>query len=182
MRTPVIAAINGPAIGIGATLPLWWDLRIASEQAKIGFVFVRRGIVPEANSTWILPRLIGFARAMDLMLTGRILTAAEALEIGLVSRVTAPERLVETAREMARDIAQSTAPASVAATRRMLWRQLVETDPRRAKRNEDAVFWWAGRQPDAAEGIQSFLEKRAPDWKMRASGELPPEVADLDED
>jgi enoyl-CoA hydratase/carnithine racemase len=179
MRTPVIAAINGPAVGIGATLPLWWDLRIASEQAKIGFVFTRRGIVPEANSTWILPRLVGFSRAMDLLLTGRMVPAAEALELGLVSRVVAHERLLDTAQEMAAEIAYKTAPVSVAVTRRLLWRQLMDADPRSAKRTEDAVFWWAGRQPDAAEGIVSFLEKRPPRWSMSPSGPLPDEVAEL---
>jgi enoyl-CoA hydratase/carnithine racemase len=181
LHKPVLVAINGPAVGIGATMPLWYDIRIASDQARIGFVFTRRGIVPEANSTWILPRIVGMSRAMDLLLTGRIVNAAEALELGLVSRVVPQDRLMEVAREMALDIARNTAPASAAIVRRLLWRQLMETDPRRAKRAEDETFWWAGAQADAKEGIASFLDKRTPRWSMSATGPLPPEVADLPE-
>ena len=176
LRTPILAAINGAAVGIGATLPLQWDIRVASERAKIGFVFTRRGIVAEAHSTWILPRLVGFATAMDLLLTGRVLTAEEALRCGLVSRVVPHDDLLPTVRAMAADIAKSTAPVSVALTKRLLWRQLMETDPRRAKTVEDEVFYWAGAQPDAAEGVTAFLEKREPAWKMAKSSALPPEV------
>ena len=176
LSTPIIAAINGPAVGIGATLPLHWDLRIASERAKIGFVFTRRGILPEANSTWILPRLVGLAKAMDLLLTGRILSAAEALEHGVVSRVVPHDELMASARKMAEDIARNTAPLSVAITKRLLWRQLSETDPVRAKALEDALFDWIGKQPDAAEGVLSFLGKRDPRWTGTAPDGLPPEI------
>ncbi len=181
LSTPIIAAINGAAVGIGATLPLQWDIRIASERAKIGFVFTRRGILPEANSTWILPRLVGLAKAMDLLLTGRILTAAEALEHGIVSRVVPADELMATATNIARDIAENTAPASVAITKRLLWRQLSETSPVRAKALEDALFDWIGKQPDAAEGVLSFLEKREPRWTGSAASGLPPEIAVDDE-
>jgi enoyl-CoA hydratase/carnithine racemase len=176
MRTPVIAAINGPAVGIGATLPLQWDIRIASERAKLGFVFVRRGICPEAASTWILPRLLGAARASELLLTGRILSAEEALGFGLVSRVVPHDDLLPVALGIARDIAESTAPVSVALTKRLLWQQLRETDPDRGKANEDLCFEWLGKQADAREGVESFLEKRAPDWKLEKTQALPPEL------
>ncbi|MCC6663869.1 MAG: enoyl-CoA hydratase/isomerase family protein [Polyangiaceae bacterium] len=173
MRTPVIAAINGPAVGIGATLPLQWDIRLASDRAKIGFVFVRRGICPEAASTWILPRLIGSARASELLLTGRILTAADALAYGLVSRVVPHEQLMEVAVGVAREIAEHTAPVSVAVTKHLLWHQLGETDPAVAKDYEDQWFDWIGKQPDAAEGVTSFLEKRSPVWKLAKSAKWP---------
>lgn len=179
MRTPVIAAINGAAVGIGATLPLQWDIRIASDKARIGFVFTRRGIIPEANSTWLLPRLIGVAKALDVLISGRILSAAEALEYGIVSRVVPHERLLEEATGLARDIAANTAPVSVAITKRLVWRQMLEPDPVRAKQNEDALFHWIGKQPDAAEGVNSFLEKREPRWSMSAARDLPPELDDL---
>jgi enoyl-CoA hydratase/carnithine racemase len=181
MNKPIICAINGAAVGIGATLPLQWDIRLASDRAKIGFVFTRRGIVAEAGSTWILPRIVGFARAMDLLLTGRILTAAEALEQGLVSRVVPHDDLLSVAQGIARDIAENTAPVSIAITKRLLWRQLMETDPRPAKELEDILFHWTGKQPDAGEGVTSFLEKRAPKWKMHPSRDLPDAIAPLRE-
>lgn len=181
MRTPVIAAIGGAAIGIGATLPLQWDIRIAADDARIGFVFTRRGIAPEAGSTWILPRLIGFGAAAELLLTGRTITAREALSLGLVSKVVRREELLYAAQQIGREIARHTAPMSVAITKRLLWHQLVRTDPRRAKEVEDRLFEWIGRQPDAAEGVESFLEKRPPRWRL-STADLPPDVADWPED
>lgn len=178
MNTPVIAAINGPAVGIGATLPLWWDIRLAAESARIGFVFTRRGITPELNSTWILPRLIGMSRAMEVLLTGRILSAAEALALGIVSRVIPDSELLSEAQALGRDIAEHAAPVSVAITRRLLWRQLQDMDPVRAKAREDELFAWCGRQPDAAEGIISFLEKRPPRWTMSAARDVPSALLD----
>lgn len=184
MRTPILAAINGPAVGIGATLPLHWDLRIASDRARIGFVFVRRGIVPEAHSTWLLPRLIGAARAFDLLLTGRIVDAHEALACGLVSRVVPHDELLPVVLGVARELAERASPVALANTRRLLWRQLLEPDPRAARRLEDEVFRWIGREPDAAEGVTAFLEKRPPRWGGRKSRDLAPglgEVPDTDE-
>lgn len=175
MRTPVIAAIGGAAVGIGATLPLQWDIRIAADDARIGFVFTRRGIAPEAGSTWILPRLIGFAAASELLLTGRTITAREALRLGLVSQVVRREELLYAAQHIAREIARHTAPMSVAITKRLLWHQLVRTDPRRAKEVEDRLFEWIGRQPDAAEGVDAFLEKRPPRYRA-STAELPRDV------
>jgi enoyl-CoA hydratase/carnithine racemase len=176
--TPIIAAINGPAVGVGATLPLWWDIRIASDRARIGFVFTRRGIIPEAGSTWILPRLIGMSAALDLLITGRMLSAHEALRLGLVSRVVPHDELMETALRTARDIAENTAPVSVAITKRLVWRQLFDSDPTSAREVEEALFRWVGKQPDAAEGVQSFLEKRPPRWSMRPQSDLPLELSD----
>ncbi len=182
MRTPVIAAINGAAVGIGATLPLQWDFRLASERAKIGFVFTRRGIIPEAGSTWILPRLIGIAPAMDLMITGRIVKADEALALGLVNRVVPGDDLEAAARALATDIARNTAPVSVAITKQLLWRQLMESDPVRGKRTETELFYWSGKQADAAEGVESFLEKRAPRWTGKVSSQMPEQLKELDGD
>jgi len=179
MRTPVIAAINGAAVGIGATLPLRWDIRIASDRARIGFVFTRRGVIPEANSTWLLPRIVGISVAAELMLTGRTVDAAEALRLGLVSRVVPHDELIPAARALAGDIAAKTAPVAVAVTKRLLWRHLMETDPRWAKAAEDAVFYWIGRQPDAAEGITAFLDKRAAQWKQSKVGDLPESLPEM---
>lgn len=165
ISTPIIAAINGPAVGIGASMPLSFDIRIAAERAKIGFVFTRRGIIPEANSTWILSRLVGMAKAMDLLLTGRIVKAPEALELGIVSRVVPDDRILDEAIAIGRDIATNTAPASIAITKRLLWRQLMEPDPRRSVEVENECFHWIGKQPDAGEGVMSFLEKRDPAWR-----------------
>jgi len=182
LSKPILAAINGAAVGIGATLPLLWDVRIASDRAKIGFVFTRRGIVPEANSTWVLPRLIGASKAMELLLLGRVVDANEALSFGLVSRVVPHDELLPTVRAMAREIAQSTSPASIALTKRLVWRGLSEEDPARAKAREDDVFRWIGRQLDATEGVKSFLEKRAPRWTMRPSRDLAEPFAKLREE
>lgn len=176
LKTPVIAAINGAAVGIGATLPLGFDLRFAAAGAKLGFVFTRRGIVPEAASTWILPRLIGFGRAMDLLMSGRIVTAEEALAYGVVDRVLPPHDLLPATLAYAAELAAHTAPVSVAITKRLLWRQLAEPDPRAAKALEDALFHWAGRQPDAAEGVRAFLEKRPAEWSMSKREDFPEEL------
>jgi enoyl-CoA hydratase/carnithine racemase len=172
MRVPVIAAINGPAVGIGATLPLGWDLRIASERATLAFPFVRRGLVPEANSTWILPRLVGLSAAMDLLLTGRTIDAEEARALGLVSRVVPHDRLLDEALTIARQLATECSPTAIAATRRLIWRQLAESDPIAAKAREDRVFMWAGARDDVRAGVQAFLERRTPQWS--AEIEEPP--------
>jgi enoyl-CoA hydratase/carnithine racemase len=173
VRKPIIAAINGPAVGVGATLPLQWDIRLAAESARIGFVFVRRGVVPEALSTWILPRLVGMSRAAELLMTGRLVPAREALEIGLVSRVVPDADLLPTARALAAEIARDTAPVSVAITKWMLWAMQSETDLERADDLDARTFWWTGTQPDSREGIRSFLDKREPRWGMRPSQDMP---------
>jgi enoyl-CoA hydratase/carnithine racemase len=173
VRKPIIAAINGAAVGVGATLPLQWDLRIAGESAKIGFVFVRRGVIPEALSTWMLPRLVGMARAADLLLTGRMVDAREALALGLVSRVVPDAELMPTVRALAGEIARDTAPVSVAVTKWLMWGLAGETDVDAAEDMEARAFWWTGTQPDAREGVRAFLERRAPRWSMRPSSDMP---------
>jgi enoyl-CoA hydratase/carnithine racemase len=177
VRKPIIAAINGAAAGVGATLPMQWDIRIAAESARIGFVFVRRGVVPEALSTWILPRTIGTARAAELLLTGRLLAAREALEAGLVSRVVPDAELLPAARALGAEIAAA-APVSVALTKRLLWEGLREGDLGRAEDREARAFWWAGRQPDAREGVVAFKEKRPAEWAMRPSIDWPDFLGD----
>jgi enoyl-CoA hydratase/carnithine racemase len=173
VRKPIIAAINGPAVGVGATLPMQWDIRIAGESAKIGFVFVRRGVVPEALSTWTVARLIGMARAADVLLTGRVLGAREALELGLVSRVVPDAELLPAVRALALEIAREAAPVSLAITKWLLWGMQRETDLARADDVDARAFWWTGTQPDAREGVKAFLEKRPARWQMRPSRDMP---------
>jgi len=173
IRKPVIAALNGAVAGVGATLPLQWDIRLAGESTRITFVFVKRGLVPEAASTWLLPRLIGMSRAADLLLTGRLVGAREALEMGLVSRVVPDAELLPTAQAMAREIAEQTAPVAVALTKRMLWAMTGELDPGAAERLDAQAFGWATGSPDAKEGIRAFLEKRPARWSMKPSTDLP---------
>jgi enoyl-CoA hydratase/carnithine racemase len=174
MTKPVIAAINGPAVGFGITMTLAMDVRIASSAAKIGFVFARRGVVPEACSTWFLPRLVGIAQAAEWAYTGRVFSAEEARAGGLVSRVVAPEALLPAARELAREIADNTSAVSVALIRQMLWRMLGADHPREAHRLDSLGMWYTGRSPDAREGVTSFLEKRPPRFSGRPSKDMPP--------
>jgi enoyl-CoA hydratase/carnithine racemase len=157
---PVIAAVNGPAVGIGVTMQLPMDIRIASETARFGFVFARRGIVPEACSSWFLPRLVGISKAMEWCATGRVFDAQEALAAGLVSKVVKPEELLPAAHALAREIADNTAPVSVALTRQMLWKMLGADHPMEAHKIDSRGVFARGRQADAKEGVVSFLEKR----------------------
>jgi enoyl-CoA hydratase/carnithine racemase len=173
VRKPIIAALNGAVAGVGATLPLHWDIRIAGESTRITFVFVKRGLTPEAASTWILPRIVGLSTASELLLTGRLVRAKEALALGLVSRVVPDAELLPTAQAIAREIATETAPVAVALTKELIWRFLSEPDPSAAERLDGLVFGWATQSPDAKEGIRSFLEKRKPDWRMRVSTDMP---------
>lgn len=170
---PVIAAINGPAVGIGATMTLPMDVRLASESARIGFVFARRGIVPEACSSWFLPRLVGISRAMEWVATGRVFDAQEALDGGLVRSVHPPGELLGAAGALAREIADNAAPVSVAMTRIMMWRMLGAEHPMLAHRVDSRGMYFRGRSADAAEGIASFLEKRAAEFPDRVSDGLP---------
>ena len=167
IRKPIIAAINGPAVGAGASLALQYDIRVAAESARIGFVYVRRGIIPEGLSAWTLPRLVGLARASELLLSGRILTAREALEFGLVTHVWPEAEFMARTRELAAEIAVNTAPVSVAISKRMMYHFLTEPEIEKAQAVEDQIFWWIGTQPDAGEGITAFLEKRKPQWKSK---------------
>jgi enoyl-CoA hydratase/carnithine racemase len=174
LTKPVIAAINGPAVGFGITFTLAMDVRLASTAAKIGFVFARRGVVPEACSTWFLPRLVGIAQAAEWAYTGRVFSAEEARAGGLVSRVVAPDALLPEARALAREIADGTSAVSVALIRQMLWRMLGADHPREAHRLDSLGMWYTGRSADAREGITSFLEKRPPRFTGRPSKDMPP--------
>ena len=175
---PVIAAINGPAVGIGATMTLPMDVRLASETARIGFVFVRRGIVPEACSSWFLPRVVGISRAMEWVATGRVFDAQEALEGGLVRSVHPAGELLDAAHALGREIAENTAPVSVALARRMMWRMLGAEHPMLAHRADSRGMYSRGRSADAAEGITSFLEKRPAEFSDRVSDGLPDVMPD----
>ncbi len=170
---PVIGAINGAAVGIGVTMQLPMDIRIASTDAKFGFVFARRGIVPEACSSWFLPRLVGISRAMEWCATGRVFGAQEALEGGLVRQVVAPDQLLPTAIALAREIADNTAPVSVALTRQMLWRMLGADHPMEAHKIDSRAIYARGRQGDAKEGVVSFLEKRPAVYPDKVSANMP---------
>jgi enoyl-CoA hydratase/carnithine racemase len=174
MKKPVIAAINGPAVGFGVTLTLAMDIRIASSAARLGFVFARRGVVPEACSTWFLPRLVGIAQAAEWAYTGRVFSAEEARAGGLVSRVVAPDDLMPTARGLAREIADTTSAVSVALIRQMLWRMLGASHPVEAHRLDSLGMWYTGRSADAHEGVTSFLEKRPPRFTGRPTKDMPP--------
>jgi enoyl-CoA hydratase/carnithine racemase len=174
MKKPLIAAINGPAVGFGITMTLPMDIRIASPAARIGFVFARRGVVPEACSTWFLPRLVGPSQAAEWVHTGRVFPAEEALAGRLVSRVVPPERLLPVARELAREIAQNTSAISVALSRQLMWRLLGADHPMEAHRLDSKCMDWTGRSTDAYEGVTAFLEKRPARFTLRPSADMPP--------
>jgi enoyl-CoA hydratase/carnithine racemase len=173
-KKPVIAAINGPAVGFGITMTLPMDIRIASTAARIGFVFARRGVVPEACSTWFLPRLVGMARAAEWVFTGRVFSAEEAREGGLVSRVVAPDELVPTARALAAEIAANTSAMSVALSRQMLWKLLGAHHPMDAHRLDSRLMDWTGRAADAREGVSAFLDKRPARFTLSPRADMPP--------
>jgi enoyl-CoA hydratase/carnithine racemase len=170
---PLISACNGAAVGIGATMQLPMDLRLASETARFGFVFARRGIVPEACSSWFLPRVVGINQALEWCMTGRIFDAAEAHRAGLVRSVHAPGELIDAARALAREIAENTSAVSVALTRAMLWRLPSGDHPMHAHRIDSRAIYRLSKGADAKEGVQSFLEKRAPDFPLRVSSDMP---------
>lgn len=170
---PVIGAINGPSVGIGSTMQLPMDIRIASEKAKFGFVFARRGIVPEACSSYFLPRIVGISQAVEWAYSGRVFDAAEALKGGLVKEVVPHEDLLPRAYEIAQEIAQNTSPLSVTLIRHMMWRMLGADHPMEAHKIESRGVLATGRGPDAAEGVMSFLEKRPADYKSKVSSDLP---------
>jgi enoyl-CoA hydratase/carnithine racemase len=173
-RKPSIAAINGAAVGVGITLALPMDIRIASNAARFGFVFSRRGLVPEAGSAWFLPRIVGISQALRWCYSGRIFGADEALKGGLISEVTAPEKLLEAARAIAEEIATETAPVSVALTRQMLWRLAAQPDPMAALDVDFPLTRELGAGSDVKEGVMAFIEKRPPKFPGRPSKDMPP--------
>lgn len=172
-KKPFIAAVNGPAVGVGVTMTLPMDIRIASSAARFGFVFARRGIVPEACSSWFLPKVVGVSRAAEWLYTGRVFGAEEALAGGLVSRVVPPEELLPAARALAREIADHTSAVSVALARQMLWRMAGADHPMEAHKVDSRGILAMGASPDVAEGVAAFLEKRAPRFPMKASTDMP---------
>jgi enoyl-CoA hydratase/carnithine racemase len=177
-RKPVIGAINGAAVGIGATMTLPMDFRLASDTARFGFVFARRGIVPEAASSWFLPRLVGISQALDWCYSGRVFGADEALNGGLVRSVHALDDLLSAARALAQELTAESAPVSIALTRQMMWRMMGAEHPMIAHRLDSRGIWSRGQSDDAREGVSSFLEKRPAAYPDRVSTDFP-EFGDL---
>jgi enoyl-CoA hydratase/carnithine racemase len=170
---PVIGAINGAAVGVGITMALPFDVRLASATARFGFVFARRGIVPEACSSWFLPRVVGISRAMEWCATGRVFGAEEALAGGLVRSIHEPDALLPAAYELADEIATQTSAVSATVTRALLWRMLGEPHPMAAHRIDSALLEALGRGADVREGVTSFLEKRLPQFPDLVPADLP---------
>ncbi|WP_445489030.1 crotonase/enoyl-CoA hydratase family protein [Rhodopseudomonas sp. RCAM05734] len=170
---PVIAAVNGPAVGIGATMRLAMDIRIASEAARFGFVFSQRGIVPEAASSWFLPRLVGISQALEWCYSGRVFPAEEALKGRLVSQVVAPDDLLPAASALAKTFIDKTAPVSVALIRQMMWRMMGADDPMEAHKIDSRGIYARGRSEDVKEGVTAFLEKRPAAFKNKVSTDMP---------
>ncbi|MFC1532180.1 crotonase/enoyl-CoA hydratase family protein [Thermodesulfobacteriota bacterium] len=173
MKKPVIAAINGPAVGLGATMTLPMDIRLASENAKMGFVFSRRAISPEGCCTWFLPRIVGIGQAAEWLISGRIFSSQEALQAGLVHQVLAADDLMPAAMEKAREIVENTSSISVALAKQLVWRMLGEEHPMDAHRIESKAVHFMGQSEDCKEGVNAFLEKRKPDFPMKLSRDLP---------
>ncbi len=172
-KKPVIAAVNGAAVGVGVTMQLPMDIRLASDTARFGFVFARRGIVPEAASSWFLPRLVGPQQALEWCYTGRVFDAQEALRGGLIRSIHPADELLAEARKLAREIADNTAPVSIALTRHMLWRNAAQPHPMAAHKVDSRAIYRRSRSGDAMEGIASFLEKRAPAYPDKVSSDMP---------
>ncbi|HWG14369.1 MAG TPA: enoyl-CoA hydratase-related protein [Streptosporangiaceae bacterium] len=177
LRTPLIAAMNGSAAGMGLTIPMAWDIRIAAADAKYSFVFPRRGIVPEFGATWLVPRLAGLSAGLEVLLTGRPFSGTEAAAMGLVSRALPADQVLSAALEIAHDIAAHTSAMSAAATKALVYRGLEEPDRARHHDLESDVFRWTGQQADAREGIAAFLQKRAPHWPLAKTTDFPPQLA-----
>jgi enoyl-CoA hydratase/carnithine racemase len=178
---PIIAAVNGPAVGVGVTSILPMDIRLASTKARFGFVFARRGVVPEACSSWFLPRVVGINRAMEWVATGRVFEAEEALRGGLVSELLEPDALLPRARELALEIAHNTSGVSVALARQMMWQMLGASHPIEAHRLDSKAMNYMGARADSREGVTSFLEKRPAVFPLRVSSDFPENVGLRDE-
>lgn len=172
MCKPVIAALNGHAVGAGVTYPLLCDLRLVAEDARVGFPFVRRGVIPELNAHWVLVRLVGLSVASDLILTGRTISGAESVALGLCSRALPGADVLPAAIEVARDLAANVAPASAAVSKRLLWESLTASFSQ-AEARETQLFDWLAHQDDASEGVLSFLEKRPPRWSLSPGTQFP---------
>ena len=173
MSKPVIAAINGPAVGVGMTMTLPMDIRLAVPDAKMGFVFARRGLVPEACSSWFLPRVVGISKATEWVFTGRVFKSEEAHDAGLIHYLVPPDQLLAKANEIAREIADNTSAISVALSRHMLWKMLGADHPMEAHKIDSRGIFSLGQSPEAGEGVVSFLEKRAPNFPGKPSKDMP---------
>ena len=172
-KKPVIGAINGAAVGIGSTMTLPMDVRLAADHARFGFVFARRGIVPEAASSWFLPRLVGISQALQWCYEGNVFGAEEAKAGGLVQAIHAPDDLIPAARALATKMTAESAPVSLAMTRQMMWRMMGADHPLEAHRMDSRAIWYRGRQDDAKEGVVSFLEKRPANYPNKVSSDIP---------
>src|SRR5258706_13593475 len=172
-KKPIIAAINGPAVGVGVTMTLPMDVRLASQDARFGFVFARRGICLEAASSWFLPRVVGVSRALEWGFSGRVFPASEALAAGLVRSLHAPNELLPAARELAREIADNTSAISVAMTRQLVWKMLGADHPMEAHKLDSRAISALGQSADAHEGVGAFLEKRPANFRQRPSADMP---------
>jgi enoyl-CoA hydratase/carnithine racemase len=172
-RKPIIAAINGPAVGVGVTMTLPMDIRIASDAARFGFVFARRGLVPEAASSWFLPRVVGISQAMEWVATGRVFAAEEARAGGLVSRVVPSAELLDVAYDIAREIADHTSAVAVGVARQLLWKMLGAANPWEAHYYDSRAIYALGPGEEASEGVAAFLEKRLPDFPLRLTTDYP---------
>jgi enoyl-CoA hydratase/carnithine racemase len=170
---PVIAAVNGPAVGVGVTMQLAMDVRLASENARFGFVFARRGIVPEACSSWFLPKIVGISQALEWTFTGRVFPAEEALEGGLIKKIYKPDQLIPAARALAREIADNTSQVSVALIRQMLWKMAGADHPMEAHKVDSRGIFARGSSADVKEGVASFLEKRPAKFPDKVSKDMP---------
>ena len=179
MRTPMIAAINGIAIGAGLTLTFLADIRIVAEDARLRLPFVRLNVLPDANSTWLLPRLVGLSRGLELLLTGRWFSGREAAEMGLVSRAVPADEVVAVAQELAREIAANTAPVAVGVTKQLVYKNLMETDRVAAFTEETKLTWWAGSQPDTVEGVTALMGKRTPQWTQSKHLPIPDDLPEM---
>ena len=178
-KKPVIGAINGDAVGVGVTMTLPMDIRIASDSARFGFVFSRRGAVPEACSSWFLPRIVGISKALDWCYTGKVFNSQEALQYGLVSDVLTSDKLLDRAIEIGSSYSNKTSAISVSLARQMMWGMLAATHPEEAHFLDSMAMEKMGKSPDIKEGIASFLEKRAPNFPMKVSKDLPDLTAAL---
>lgn len=181
LSTPIIAAINGPAVGVGLTMTLEWDLRVVAEKAKLGFVFTRRGIIPDLDAIWSVPRMIGFGRGLDLLLTGRIFSGIDAERWGLASQAVPADDVLPTALRLAHDLATNVAPVSAAITKLLAYRFQEQSDRTAAAHFQETMFQWATQQADAHEGVASFIDRREPKWKLVAPRDLPPQLSPKDE-
>ena len=170
---PIIAAINGPAVGVGVTMTLPMDIRLASDEAKFGFVFARRGLVPEAASSWFLPRIVGISKSLEWTFSGKVFNAEEALDGGLIRSIHSKDSLMDEAKKIANEIIENTSPVSVSMTRQMLWKMLGADHPMEAHKVDSRAIYELGKGEDTKEGVNSFLEKRPPQFPSKVSKDMP---------